>query len=159
NLQNIQQITHYMETYNRILSGIVTEIYQNYDFQENLNDYYLSSPAEYMEDILSKDRSPTYLVDNLKKLVQDDEVKNISISLDYEKYLSAYAPTKNEKISFIRSLSFISEDMPDATLILDVSINALKKSLFPTHYNYSLSNGIDSVNLSEDISPSKWKKT
>ena len=159
NLQNIQQITHYMETYNRILSGIVTEIYQNYDFQENLNDYYLSSPAEYMEDILSKDRSPTYLVDNLKKLVQDDEVKNISISLDYEKYLSAYAPTKNKKISFIRSLSFISEDMPDATLILDVSINALKKSLFPTHYNYSLSNGIDSVNLSEDISPSKWKKT
>lgn len=73
-----------METYNRILSGIVTEIYQNYDFQENLNDYYLSSPAEYMEDILSKDQLPTYLVDNLKKLVQDDEVKNISISLDYK---------------------------------------------------------------------------
>ena len=75
NLQNIQQITHYMETYNRILSGIVTEIYQNYDFQENLNDYYLSSPAEYMEDILSKDRSPTYLVDNLKNLCKMMKLK------------------------------------------------------------------------------------
>lgn len=64
--------------------------------------------------------------------MQDDEVKNISISLDYEKYLSAYAPTKTKKFLFIRSLSFISEDMPDATLILDVSINALKRVSFNT---------------------------
>lgn len=161
NQQNIQLITKYLEKYDRALSSTATEIYKNTDFQKNLNAYYLSSTSEYMAAILSQDRSPTYLVDVLKNLVQDDEIKNISISIDYDKYLAAYAPSKNEKTSFIRPLAFISKDMPNASLILEVSLNSLKESLFYTHFDYSLSSGMDLTYLkgSRDLPDSQKIQT